>query len=311
MYRKTPRLCNYKKSALRPVETLFAAVNSVDIDKFRRRAFYPEVPLLLSSETNNTEPTPHYTSLPVAQKWFTNSVSTSGKCSFILSREYLRPHAATILPYEIMCPPYKSLTELFRAGQETNSFSEGAEKFHLFKAPLALILNSRIEGLYIVQAPLTDLPPQLRNDFSTPRVVAEAGKGDIYNANIWIGNPPTYTPLHKDPNPNLFVQLTGIKKIRLFEPNVGLEIFKKARRNIGQQEHSGVIRGIEMMEGSERKELEKIVWSSKENFPWDGMEVTVKSGDSLFIPTGWWHSIKGLKEAEADEVVASVNWWFR
>ncbi|POS82281.1 hypothetical protein EPUL_006852 [Erysiphe pulchra] len=311
MYQKTPRLYNYKKVYLKPVETLFATAYSVDIEEFRRRAFYPGKPLLLSKETNINGTTPYYTSLPVAQKWFTNSVSTSGKCSFILSREYLSPHAATILPFEIMGPPHKSLIDLFRAGQETKSFTECMEKFHLFKAPLALILNSRIEGLYIAQAPLTDLPPQLQQDFSTPRVVVEAGKGDIYNANIWIGNPPTYTPLHKDPNPNLFVQLTGMKKIRLFEPNVGLEIFKKARRNIGRQEHSGVIRGREMMEGSERKELEKLVWSSEENFPWDGMEVTVKSGDSLFIPSGWWHSIKGLRDADKDEVVASVNWWFR
>jgi hypothetical protein len=33
-----------------------------------------------------------------------------------------------------------------------------------------------------------------------------------------IGHPPTYTPLHRDPNPNIFVQLAGEKVVRLLAP---------------------------------------------------------------------------------------------
>jgi len=35
--------------------------------------------------------------------------------------------------------------------------------------------------------------------------------------------------------------------------------------------------------------------------------VEVSPGDALFIPKGWWHSIKSVGIG----VTASVNWWFR
>ncbi|KHJ31253.1 hypothetical protein EV44_g4820 [Erysiphe necator] len=310
-YLKTSRLYTHQKLNLKPLKTLFATSNSVNIEEFQQKAFYPELPLLLSDNANITDTISQNLSLPATRKWFTNSVSASGERSVILSREYLNPYDSTILPYEMMGPLHKSLINLLRTIKGADGFAGCTEQFHQFQAPFALMLNCRIKGLYIAQAPLTDLPSQLQHDFPTPRIVAKAGRGDIYNANIWIGYPPTYTPLHRDPNPNLFIQLIGIKKVRLFKPDIGLRIFQKVQRNIGEVEHNGVIRGREMMEGAERKELEKIIWGPSVDYSLDGMEVIVKSGDSLFIPKGWWHSIKGLQDADPKGINASVNWWFR
>lgn len=69
------------------------------------------------------------------------------------------------------------------------------------------------------------------------------------------------------------------------------------------------MRGAEMMEGAERKVLEEAVWSSGDDNPWwaQEMECEVGPGDGLFIPKGWWHSIKGVGEG----ITGSVNWWFR
>lgn len=75
------------------------------------------------------------------------------------------------------------------------------------------------------------------------------------------------------------------------------------------------IRGVEMMEGEERKMLEEAVWgdggdhhNEGERF-WEseGWECEVRAGDALFIPKGWWHSIKGI----GNGMTGSVNWWFR
>lgn len=61
------------------------------------------------------------------------------------------------------------------------------------------------------------------------------------------------------------------------------------------------------MGGAEREALEDEVWGrSGGDECW---EAEVGSGDGLFIPKGWWHSIR----SGSDEVgmVGSVNWWFR
>lgn len=68
-----------------------------------------------------------------------------------------------------------------------------------------------------------------------------------------------------------------------------------------------------MMMGRERAILHDLVW----NEPTDdnsnsailqyAQEATLEVGQMLFIPKGWWHSVKGV----GNGVTASANWWFR
>jgi len=146
----------------------------------------------------------------------------------------------------------------------------------------------------------------MQNDLPTPDIVLHAGKGDVYASSIWLGQAPTYTPLHRDPNPNLFVQLAGVKQIRLFKPEIGRAIFAKVQERIGGRA-SATMRGEEMMQGMEREALEKEVWAGEGEFRAGAWEAEVESGDALFIPKGWWHSVKGVGEG----MTGSVNWWFR
>lgn len=182
--------------------------------------------------------------------------------------------------------------------------------FHRFNAPLSLFLhacqssNPLVENLYIAQAQLADLPRELRADLPTPNLVLKAGKGDIYDSNLWLGLPPTYTPLHKDPNPNLFVQLVGRKRVTLFPPHVGRAMFRLVQERVGGGGNASA-RGEEMMEGEERGVLDELVWGSDGSG--EGREVDVQRGEGLFIPKGWWHCVKSLGEG----VNGSVNWWFR
>ena len=135
----------------------------------------------------------------------------------------------------------------------------------------------------------------------------QAGKGDIYDSSLWLGVAPTYTPLHRDPNPNLFVQLAGRKTVRLLAPDTGEGVYERVKRAVGGQgDGKGVIRGEEMMKGKEREVLEDLVWG-KRDVGEDGWEAVVEGGDGVFIPQGWWHSLKGPGEG----VTGSVNWWFR
>ena len=166
--------------------------------------------------------------------------------------------------------------------------------------------------LYLAQCQISDLPQPLQADLLTPDLVLKAGKGDIYDANIWIGLPPTYTPLHRDPNPNFFLQLAGTKIVRLFPPEVGSEIFGAVQAKLGRN-GSAVFRGEEMMQGEEREMLANEVWGDGDSsqlcpgLQVGGYEATVEQGKALFIPLGWWHSIRSVGTG----TTASVNWWFR
>ncbi|KAM0277722.1 hypothetical protein ACHAQH_005582 [Verticillium albo-atrum] len=171
-------------------------------------------------------------------------------------------------------------------------------QFCAIEAPLLLLLKAveynkldkdTIKKLYIAQSQLVDLPTSMGEDLPTPRIVEETGKGDVYSSSIWIGVEPTYTPLHRDPNPNLFCQLHSAKTTKLGQPG------------------NSRIRSADMMEGPERAMMNAAVWG--EGGAEDLVEAQLEPGDALFIPTGWWHSIKS-KHLDG-RLNASVNWWFR
>ncbi|KAG8626048.1 hypothetical protein KVT40_006449 [Elsinoe batatas] len=241
------------------------------VDHFRDTAFVPQSPTLL--------PTGHYRSLPAISKWFIFYNNSHDKPA--LKRSYLDQFASTSVPLELtiggdFAQVHQPLSVLLEASESTTASDV---------------------RVYLAQASLSDLPEDLRRDVPTPDLVSKAGKGDVYDTSIWLGLAPTYTPLHRDPNPNLFVQLAGTKRVKLFSPDVGRAIFGHVQASIGGHA-SATMRGEEMMQGKERQALEDAVWGKPEHRPWlqDGLECEVGAGDGLFIPKGWWHSIKGIGE---------------
>lgn len=210
------------------------------------------------------------------------------------------------------------------------------QSFLNFPAPLALLdaaikfnLESPDAGLrklYVAQASLNDLPQELQGDLPVPKLVKHAGKGDVYSSSIWLGLEPTYTPLHRDPNPNLFIQLCGTKVVRLLPPASGDRLFRHVQLQLGRSLHiNSRLRGPEMMDGPERDLMHSVVWdktglqdiqasqgtemTSPEPPSSEMLEAVLQPADALFIPKGWWHSVRS--EDDAGRLNASVNWWFR
>ncbi|PLN76901.1 Clavaminate synthase-like protein [Aspergillus taichungensis] len=268
-------------------------LKDASVAHFREQSFTPELPTIL--------PRAHFQNLPAFERWFHPNTSR-------LNTTYLEQHGAdAFVPLELTQPPTQS------------NDAHAEPSFRHFHAPLSLFLQwiraaetePQASQLYLAQCQLLDLPAILRDDFPTPKLVAQAGRGDVYDTNVWIGYPPTYTPLHRDPNPNLFVQLAGQKVVRLLAPDDGQAVFASVRRQLGQCSDRGAaaFRGEEMMQGQERALLEQAVWEDDPGLstPAHGYEARLEAGDGMFIPSGWWHSIKGVGEG----VTASVNWWFR
>lgn len=195
-------------------------------------------------------------------------------------------------------------------------------------------------SIYLAQCDLSSLPESLQADVPLPHLllrrptITQAIKGDIYASSLWLGRPPTYTPLHRDPNPNLFLQLVGMKTVRLLPPEVGDALFHEITSNLSTMSSAGgsgslatsnsKIRGEEMMVGAQKAAVHGAIWPSSPSalppssdragrsvynqiLETHGLETSLGLGDALFIPKGWWHSVKGVGEG----VTASVNWWFR
>jgi hypothetical protein len=278
---------------------LVSTLSDVSLDTFRQHAFDPAVPALL--------PKGSHLDIPAAKKWFIQPIA-DGK-PLLLNTNYLRQYGSAAVPIEIT-----NDGKFIRTENRLNFFLEFVDvsnsTWHLppgggSDSPSGTNTLPTAK-IYIAQASLSGLPRLMQADLPTPEIVLRAGKGDIYDSSIWLGQAPTYTPLHRDPNPNLFVQLAGKKVVRLYEPRAGNAVFSKVQEQIGGNA-CATMRGEEMMQGEEKELLEKEVWSDGQDATGGGWQAELDAGDALFIPKGWWHSIKGLGHG----MNGSVNWWFR
>lgn len=168
-----------------------------------------------------------------------------------------------------------------------------------FAAYLALRPPQSQLDLYLAQQVP---PPSFLPDLPPPPFLAT---DRIAHTSLWIGLSPTISPLHEDPDHNILYQLAGRKVVRMLDPARGKEVLAQVRGTATGSR----LRGDEMMSaepGGERDRLEQAVWGAHE-----GVEAMLHEGESLLIPRGWWHAVRGVGEGDARQVTASVNWWFR
>jgi hypothetical protein len=185
---------------------------------------------------------------PALQKWLVRYQPAKKEAvpEPALNKQYLGLFGSTLVPLE---------------RTTTNRMLEST--FDRFEAPFKVLLHEVSqpgyqprEQLYLAQHNLSDLPKQMQEDCPTPELIKHLGKGDIYASSLWMGRAPTVTPLHRDPNPNLFVQLNGKKMVRLFPPDIGRAMYEQIRAKIGKDGGNASFRGEEMMQGEEKKALE-------------------------------------------------------
>lgn len=223
---------------------------------------------------------------PAIAKWFIRPApELKSPDPARLNLGYLEQFGTTIVPLEL-----------------TKSAQDGTSEFKRFEAPLSLLL-SHMTGkdapssqLYLAQHAISDLPAGMQADLATPEILKHLGKGDIYASSLWMGRPPTRTPLHRDPNPNLLIQLSGKKVVRLMEPTLGNKLYESVKEHIGKTDSRASMRGEEMMQGKELKTLEAAVWDDKNGgyTEMKGFEIELGLGDGLYIPLGWWHAVHGV-----------------
>jgi hypothetical protein len=262
----------------------------------------------------------YFKDIPAYEKWF--------KCTAELP-EGFQADSGTPAEYErgsedsesVASTPKLDIEYLGQYGDSTVPLEltrinpNGSTSFKRFEGPFSLLLSyitakeKPSSQLYLAQHSLADLPEALRADLPTPNFLNKLGRGDIYGSSLWMGRAPTRTPLHRDPNPNLFVQLAGKKTIRLIEPRDGKELYERIREKVGRARGTANMRGEEMMEGREMEALESAVWDDEKSQDKmiEGLEVTLKHGDGLYIPLGWWHAVRGVGNGPNVSVSYSVG----
>lgn len=283
---------------------------------FQEQAFNPESPITFPSGT--------FCSLPAITNWFIPLAATDAAANTsTLNFDYLSDHDDPILPTELTSlSPDGNPTGFLRGEQPLSNFLAWTKlRLQLNTTPPNLKARTAetSPSLYLAQASLSLLPATLAADVPTPELVLNAGRGDIYDSSLWIGVPPTVTPLHCDPNPNLLVQLAGEKIVRLMDPQSGrrvVEGLEEARAKEKKMDRRGNIRGEEMMHGHQRMHLEKLVWGDEEAGEFDreigaatakGFEVKLGKGDGVFIPKGWWHAVKGVGQGGVSASVCTPS----
>ena len=245
-------------------------VPQLQVETFRLSAFSPSLPAKLPCQIGGAE-------FPAIRKWFQEPWPS-------FNRSYLGKFSDHLIPVEL---------------------NDGETNFDRAEAPFGIFLDwaeragaeAPQQRFYVAQAPLNRLPKPMQDDLPTPELVKKTGKGEVYDASIWLGVAPTYTPLHRDPNPNLYLQLAGRKTIRLLDPVAGQAVFDAVQATLGSRTSSGRFRGDEMMKGQEKTLLEARIWlrgNIEDGEEVVGFEATLAGGESIFIPQGWWHSVKSV-----------------
>ncbi len=93
---------------------------------------------------------------------------------------------------------------------------------------------------------------------------------------VWIGPKGVITRLHHDPNPVMMAQVYGHKQVKLISPF--------HLNNVSDNGEFLCTLDLDHPDYNEFPRMRSV----------DIPEVTLEPGDLLFIPTGWWHWVKGL-----------------
>lgn len=131
--------------------------------------------------------------------------------------------------------------------------------------------------------------PELAGAFPTPALVDESWLEEV---NLWVAFEGAFTPLHFDPADNLLAVFEGTKHLALFAPTESAKLepasvlVRKASRLIYSRVDPNDVHRSPAF-GSARYTV-----------------ATLNEGDALFIPTGYWHSVRSFG------VNLAVNYWW-
>ena len=174
--------------------------------------------------------------------------------------------------------------------------------------------------MYLAQHSLFTQIPRLRDDICIPDACYSAtndadadadddAEGQEPMLNAWLGPAGTITPLHTDPHHNLLAQVVGRKYVRLYSPEKSAGLRPRGREGGVEMGNTSAV-DVGVMEGWDTGPEETgsdghIQTTGREEFlALSYTDCILEPGDTLYIPRGWWHYVRGLS------VSFSVSFWW-
>ena len=171
--------------------------------------------------------------------------------------------------------------------------------------------------LYLQQqnSNLTEHFPELLEDVEASIPWAAEALGMQPEAvNLWIGSSASLSSFHKDHYENLYTVIVGQKTFTLLPPAEGLCRLQLQEFPVAQwqPDPSGKLH-LELVEPLQHVQWSPVVHGLEPSvLDNDGLPapltVTVEAGDTLYLPSMWWHQVE--QHAGPEGFVAAVNQWF-
>ncbi|MBS1619883.1 MAG: cupin-like domain-containing protein [Bacteroidetes bacterium] len=146
--------------------------------------------------------------------------------------------------------------------------------------------EAEISRRWAIATSVDHFPEQLRTEFAAPAYCAD---GRFLRSMIFIGAGGVVSPLHQDLPENIYVMVQGCKRITLFSP--WDHVYPNPRLS-NLPNHSQI--------DAERPDLKKfpdVVYAQP-------YIVDLRGGETLFIPSLWWHHLRNLEPS-----IALNFWW--
>ncbi|KIL69641.1 hypothetical protein M378DRAFT_68924 [Amanita muscaria Koide BX008] len=148
------------------------------------------------------------------------------------------------------------------------------------------------------------VPDYVYADLSNSNHVApENDEGLVTNA--WLGPRGTISPAHTDPYYNMYVQLVGCKTVWLAPPDISSWMYPCTQLAPPEPDSKPEMSNTTRVDVFGKRTINENQFPDfwKEVVP-RAMSYTLSAGDLLYIPAGWWHSMR------SEETSISVSMWF-
>jgi [protein]-arginine 3-hydroxylase / protease len=165
---------------------------------------------------------------------------------------------------------------------------------------LALGTGDGSSSRYLAQYPILKTAPRLLEDIRPPEEYMRApaflpkklAARLRLDPALWIGPAGAVTTLHFDSTHNLFVQISGAKKVILVPPGQSSCVYYPCRE-FGLNLHFSPV-DAEHPDPNRHPRFARAT----------PLEVIVRPGEMLFIPATWWHYLRALEPS------ISINFWW-
>jgi hypothetical protein len=166
--------------------------------------------------------------------------------------------------------------------------------------------------LYLQQPAVAEMGQGMMEEYTKFSLAAAlqfklTGKWDAFSSNLLLVGPKgAITPCHFDEQENLFAQLYGQKRVRLFHPNSWKRLYPFPVNHACDRQTRVKLPLIPGQSNLDEDDEKYPAFSRYANDP-TLMEyyTDLSPGELLYIPQYWFHQMEGLS------INTSLSWWFK